>query len=184
MKLTEFLRISERNIASWKKFLKMKGVNEMTHSKAYKETLKGYKHHLVTKEDLPFTFAGLRDDIKERFELIKKFDIPYCTDCQKFGGDLIGTCIAYDTKQEAEKLRKAREEENKIHVVKMGFMVDTDEAQHWIDADRFDLMGEWHRLFKGVKLVAMFDKRTVNYIKSAEQPSIIIRGNTIHGNHI
>lgn len=149
----------------------MKGENKMTHSKLQKESLKEYKHALVTKEDLhPIWMEGLTKKLEAQMEIVKNHDIPFCMNCQKFGGDLIGKCIAFDTKQEAEKLRKEREEKMNIQAIKMGLLVDTDEAEHWIDADRFDLMGEHFRMFKGVKMIATFHKKEVNYIKTAEQP--------------
>lgn len=157
-------------------FRLMKRGNEtMTNAKFHKEVLKDYKHALVTKEDIhPMWTHGMTQKLTDYLEVVKKYDIPFCMNCHKFGGDLIGRCSAL-TKEP---------EQPKIEPIKMGFMVDTDEAQHWVDAERFDYTNEHYRLFKGIKMVACFSMKEVNYVKQAQQPGIIIRGNTVHGNHI
>lgn len=156
------------------KFLKMMGVKEMTLSKSQKDSLKNYNHALVTKEDLhPIWTYGISEKLRAQLDIVKRHDVPFCMLCKKFGGDLFGKCSGL----------KLEKEEPKVEAIKMGFMVDTDEAQHWIDAERFDLMGDWHRLFKGVKLVAVFHVKEVNYIKQMEQPHIVL-GRNINGNHI
>lgn len=159
------------------RYLKMKKVEatKMTNSKMQKETLKHYKHALITKEDLnPFWTHGVSDKLKAQLDIVRSHDVPFCLHCKKFAGDLVGRCTGL----------KLEPEEPKIQPIKMGYIVDTDEAQHWIEAERFDYIDGYFRMFKGVKMVAMFSKKYVNYIKMSEQPHIILGSNVVHGNHI
>lgn len=170
----------------------------MTNSKSQHLILKDYHHHLVTKEDLmqgDYLFGKVLGT--DTYDIVWKYDIPHCTQCKKFGGDLIGKCIAVKLKEEEEKTMQEKiwfnkalekelkeiaaqlvekEEEKKMTIkpIKMGFIVDTDEAQYWVDADRFDLMGDHFRLFKGVNMKANFAKSEVNHIRESEQPHITI----------